>query len=56
VLELAMAVYETDAIFILVRYDIIAQVLKGLVFFKQFDGLSTSNLTLNSVDSFLTVQ
>jgi hypothetical protein len=53
VLELAMAVYETDAIFILVRYDIVAQVLTGLIFFKQFDGLSTCTLTLNSIVSFL---
>src|SRR6266480_1713262 len=53
VLELAMVVYETDAIFILVRYNVAAQVLKGLIFFKKLDAISTCPLTFDSIVPFL---
>jgi len=53
VLELAMATYETDAILILIRYDIASQVLKGLVFFKQMDVLSKCDITFDSIIPFL---
>jgi hypothetical protein len=52
-LELAISVYETDSIFILVRYDLTASLLKGLVFAKQADKLSTCPLTFSSLARFL---
>jgi len=53
VLELAISTYETDAILILVRYDIASQVLKGLVFFKQMDSLSKCDIRFDSIIPFL---
>jgi hypothetical protein len=53
ILELAISVYETDSIFILVRYDITGRLLKGLVFTKEVDKLATCPLTFRSLERFL---
>jgi hypothetical protein len=53
ILELAISVYETDSIFILVRYDIATHLLQGVVFLKQVDMLSTCPLTFDSLARFL---